>query len=152
MLFKQALIDKIREGQKTQTRRPVKSNERLLVGYQGRHFVDMALDGKDRRKWCVGKTYAIQPGRGKKAVGRILITKIREEDVRRICWNDALAEGFKSRIDFWLTWCEFYDPAVLRELDIAERGDWYDSEFRQLLNGRPDAKYQAWALTFVVCE
>ena len=64
-------IEKIIRGEKTQTRR-------------------------DSGKYEVGKTYAIQPGRGKFAdpLGRILIThKWIEPHWKTIHVNDALAEG-----------------------------------------------------------
>lgn len=46
-----------------------------------------------RVKYQVGKQYAVQPGRGRKAGGRILLTGIRSERVQDITNEDALAEG-----------------------------------------------------------
>jgi hypothetical protein len=46
-----------------------------------------------RMHWAKGNTYAIQPGRGKKAVGRIKITSIACERVCDITDEDALMEG-----------------------------------------------------------
>ena len=94
---------------KTQTRRPVKPDEELL--YQTKsgftwwdedreQLATVAtvypprIVGPDLRiKWQVGRTYAVQPGRGKKAVGRIRITKIRRERLGDISAEDIFAEG-----------------------------------------------------------
>lgn len=52
-----------------------------------------------RLKWAVAqgffvdKTYAVQPGRGKKAVGRFRLKGIRKEKVQDISEKDAIAEG-----------------------------------------------------------
>lgn len=46
-----------------------------------------------KAKWVIGNTYAVQPGRGQKAVGRIRITGIRQERVQDITYPDAIAEG-----------------------------------------------------------
>lgn len=84
------------EGKKSQTRRLCKPNERLLTTSNNK-WVDIALDNGDRVKWAVGKTYAVQPGRGKKAVGRIRLTGIRQEHVQDITEADAVAEGMKTQ-------------------------------------------------------
>lgn len=60
MLFKPQLIDKICAGAKTQTRRPFRDGEYLKT-------VDGNLawfTASGRIKYQVGKTYAVQPGRG----------------------------------------------------------------------------------------
>jgi hypothetical protein len=53
------------------------------------------IDG-GRLLWHVGKTYAVQPGRGKKAIARIRLTAIRQEHVQDISWRDGLKEGLQS--------------------------------------------------------
>jgi hypothetical protein len=47
----------------------------------------------DRMHWANGRTYAIQPGRGKKSVGRIKLTSIACERVIDITDEDAMLEG-----------------------------------------------------------
>jgi hypothetical protein len=71
-------------------------------------------DFYERTKWEVGKEYAVQPGRGKAAVGRIQITNIRHEDVRYISDADVRAEGFSSDYSFLLTWTKMHDKAAWR--------------------------------------
>jgi len=89
-------------------------------------------------KWEVGRTYAVQPGRGKKAVGRIRITKIRREKLQAIRVPDILAEGVlyseKARshyVPFVFLWDSIYkkpyrwedNPEVwVREFELAEAG------------------------------
>jgi hypothetical protein len=65
---------------KTQTRRP-------------------AIGAKVPR-YEVGKTYAVQPGRGKKAVGRIRIKRRWLEITDVISHQQAMAEGFRNRREF----------------------------------------------------
>lgn len=83
----------ILNGQKTQTRRIVGSHD-MEWGSIGSSRISMVDGGKHyRTKWQVGKTYAVQPGRGKAAVGRIRITAIRRERLQDITLEDVKAEG-----------------------------------------------------------
>lgn len=74
--FKRQLLDKIEAGTKTMTRRPIKIGDL----------------GECRLK--VGRSYAIQPGRGQLAVGRVTITDVRSERLGAISPDDARREGF----------------------------------------------------------
>jgi hypothetical protein len=84
-----------------------------------------------RTKWQVGKSYAIQPGRRKKSVGRIEITEIYQERLGQMTAEDALAEGFASLGEFQQTWIQIhghYDPALpvwvitfVKEATLEER-------------------------------
>lgn len=76
---------------------------------------------------------------------RIRVLNIRREDVRNISPDDAMAEGFETRTDFWNVWCGFYDPGALPDLNHH-----IFAMERAFLNKRPDALYQAWAYTFEV--
>lgn len=51
-------------------------------------------------RYRVGKTYAIQPGRGKLAVGRIRILSARLHVLEDISDADVRAEGFANREEF----------------------------------------------------
>lgn len=81
-------------GLKTQTRRLMKNRDR----WQGQslrclqQLVHAVYSSSYKLKWQVGRTYAIQPGRGKKAVGRFLLESIRKERLRDISAQDARAE------------------------------------------------------------
>jgi hypothetical protein len=89
VIFRPKLVAKIFAGQKTQTRRPVKSGE-LHCPY------------------VVGKRYAVQPGAGKQAVARILIKDIGREQLGDIDAKGAQLEGFKRRDQFIDYWRELY--------------------------------------------
>jgi hypothetical protein len=70
----------------------------------------------DQSPWLVGKSYAVQPGRAKKAVGRIAATRVRQERVGDISAKDARAEGFGSRKEFFAAWRQIHG-----ELDLSTR-------------------------------
>lgn len=91
MQFTKPNCDLILDGKKTQTRRVCHVNDKyepLHVG--GPAVIDTA---SIRNRWVVGQTYAVQPGRGKKAVGRIRITAIRRERLQDISETDVRAKG-----------------------------------------------------------
>lgn len=90
---------------KSITRRVVKSKETAV---RGRYNRIEAILCNGRTKWEVGKTYAVQPGRGKQQIARIRLTRIRSENVTRISTSDAIAEGFQSRQDFLKTWLQIH--------------------------------------------
>ena len=86
----------ILQGDKTQTRRIVKAGERLLADHRDLPDEVLRRDATryERLKWQVGRTYAVQPGRGKSAMGRIRLTGIRRERLHQASVNDIIAEGF----------------------------------------------------------
>ena len=100
MIFQPEDISKIERGWKTQTRRPEYPGETVEYkrGEPGVIFNVFHADG--RLKWQIGRTYAIQPGKGK-SVGRFLLLRIRREQLRDITWEDALAEGIHSSEGVW---------------------------------------------------
>lgn len=114
MLFTPESIDLILSGKKVQTRRPVKPPEfgRMtptlctapsVLQETGARPGAVVIFNPDqvifRTKWTVGHAYAVQPGRGKKAVAWIEITGIRCEYLRDINDIGAALEGIQ------------YDPA-----------------------------------------
>lgn len=119
MIFTPENCKKVLSGQKTMTRRVVKDGERLLETARMR-WVDIALNGRDMMKWVVGRTYAVQPGRGKKAVGRMKIAAIRRERLGDISEADCIAEGIDPTKPY--NW-GFTSRARFRELWISLYGD-----------------------------
>ncbi len=87
MIFRAPLFDLVLEGRKTQTRR--------VAAYEPCRYV-------------VGRDYAVQPGRGKKAVARIRVLAVRMEAVGAITPADARAEGFDTPQDFRDYWNELH--------------------------------------------
>jgi hypothetical protein len=85
-------------GEKQQTRRLVKPDEIFDIDKQA------VVKAQSRIMYKVGKSYAVQPNRGRKAVARILLTGIRKEQLSSITDADAVKEGFRSRDGFLATW------------------------------------------------
>jgi len=114
MIFAHTL-NQVLGGQKQQTRRLVKPEEKFE---NNRYIIKTNL----RVLYEIGKTYAVQPNRGKKSVARILITGIRKEQVGSITHADAKAEGFISREDFLNTWRTIHgkDANLSREVWVFE--------------------------------
>lgn len=107
LMFKPALIREIVRGKKTMTRRLVKH--------------DKAGTLRDCR-YKIGRTYAVQPGRGKPSDGtRVLITDVRTELLGEISFDDARAEGFRTTDDFKRYWVRLHDEAWLeRQAQAAD--------------------------------
>jgi hypothetical protein len=93
MLFTPENAKKVMAGQKTQTRRPCQDGDKgISLEINGLYF---AVENNLRKKWQVGKTYAIQPGRGKLSIGRVLLKSIKRERVNEISADDAFYEGVR---------------------------------------------------------
>ncbi|MFQ3534436.1 MAG: hypothetical protein SNJ58_01030 [Aggregatilineales bacterium] len=97
MIFAHTL-ESVLKGTKSQTRRLIKAGEWLSADGTS------ILTASGRRLYQVGKTYAVQAGRGKRAVARIRITGLRRERVGAISMEDAHAEGFPSSQMFLAAW------------------------------------------------
>lgn len=83
MTFRPELAALVMAGAKTQTRRLTRGR---------------------RCSYKVGKTYAVQPGRGKHAIGRLRVTDVRFQRVGEISDSDARREGFSSADEFVAYW------------------------------------------------
>lgn len=99
-------------------------------------------------KWIIGRTYAVQPGRGKNGIGYIRITDIGEERLRDISSRDCLAEGIREIPNQWGT--PWYRCPVLDGEWKTRRG-----AFRALWNSiyiSTESEFAAnprvWVLTF----
>ena len=97
---------------KTQTRRLVKpfdyalniwgtpmGDDLRIGGLNDNVTIGSVIGASNRPKWTVYRTYAVQPGRGQKAIARIRITGIRREALQAISIGDACAEGLGRDID-----------------------------------------------------
>jgi hypothetical protein len=153
MIF-QHTYKQVLDGTKTQTRRLVKPGEELINPGFGATVLQEAdnMTGY-RNKWTVGRTYAVQPGRGKEAIGRIRITAIRREHIQDISITDIKAEGLEvphsimpygaETNDFWLNFG--------RDVFKASFGDLWNR-----VHYRPGTLYldnpEVWVLEFELVE
>lgn len=99
----------------------------------------------------VGKTYAIQLGRGKPAIGRTPpIARLRRQDVRDMTHEDAIASGFNSVGHYLETWCAMHDPDALSRWNAPrKRGlEATVGDFMRLVEQRPAEHYDAWVIRF----
>jgi uncharacterized protein YhfF len=103
MNFRPELAEKIMAGEKTVTRRLMSPNPRSPW-----------FDGGCSLK--VGQTYAVCPGRGKNAIGRVRIVAVMSEPLGHLIEREAVAEGFDDVEDFIEAWTEIngrYDPDAI---------------------------------------
>ena len=103
MLFTPCLCDKIFSGLKIQARRVKLPGQVAETDEQGNilRVYQRTSSGKLRLKWEVGRTYAVQPGRGKPSRGRILLNRIRREQVQDITVEDIQSEGIEPGDENW---------------------------------------------------
>jgi hypothetical protein len=101
MIFQQTW-QQVMDGSKTRTRRLWKEGDssmgyvtpiRLLEEFRVTVGV---VDLNGRPRWQTDKEYAVQPGRGQKAVGCIQINGIHLEHLQDITEDDAIAEGARA--------------------------------------------------------
>jgi hypothetical protein len=105
VIFKPELVDKILAGEKTVTRRRVK--------YEVDHTWGQAPIRRELPcRYVVGKTYALQTGRGQKAAGRIRILSITrtflQPNTKTMQAKEARREGFKDWDAFREYWLRLY--------------------------------------------
>lgn len=108
-LFKRPLLQRIKRGTKTQTRRIIFSDDRPTFGNSGEIIAVHRINrerGTTRVKWRVGQEYAACPGRGLPGEATIRLLKLRKEAPAAISESDALAEGFNSAAEFLTAWGE----------------------------------------------
>lgn len=126
MIFAPDLAEKVLAGRKTVTRRPrTGSNPSGLPG----GWVDIPC------RYKPGHTYAVQPGRGKKAIGRIRVLSVRPEWMTDLTEDEIRREGFASQDEFVAKWLAIYG-----------RGSWLDIVWRiefELVNAVPQRERRA---------
>ncbi len=131
IMFAPDMLALVLSGKKTQTRRKVDARDTIEIDYLDMHsakygegvpvvrlayrpqfrvsYAKCGLVYRNTRKhWQVNRNYAIQPGRGKKSVGRVWITGIRLETFASISQADAEAEGFTDPVGFFAKIRELY--------------------------------------------
>ena len=96
MQFGPQLMPKVLDGTKTQTRRKVRY-------------------GQTRCPYEPLRQYAVQPGRGMRAVGRILVLKVEEQELSELTEEAAVLEGFASTREFYDYWYKLYRGVGLHE-------------------------------------
>lgn len=101
MIFRPKLAEAILAGRKTETRRPAKF-EQVDAGTANEHSRWLPC------RYKPGKTYAIQPGRGKKGIGRLRVLEVRNGYMHELDDGAIRAEGFSSRAEFERVWREIY--------------------------------------------
>jgi hypothetical protein len=100
MIF-QHTLEEVLSGRKTKTSRLINPHDTAVIGSDGK--IEAVLN-KGRDKYRVGKTYAVQPARGKPAVARIRLLGIERKTVSETSKSDAKQEGFASREEFFAEW------------------------------------------------
>jgi hypothetical protein len=89
MIFKPELAKLIIQRKKTQTRRTI--TDRSLA-----------------HPYLAQKSYAVCPGRGKRAMCRITMTEVRQERLGDLSLKDAKREGFVTTQEFFDYWTQLY--------------------------------------------
>lgn len=105
MNFRPELAEKVMRGEKTVTRRLVSENPHSPW----------------YREQCslrVNRTYAVCPGRGKNAVGRVRIVSVRREPVGWLTDGEARAEGFDSPMAFAEAFGEINGGGYHRDAEV----------------------------------
>lgn len=96
-------------------------SETWQIVLDGRKTQTRRVASGDKPRWRVGASYAIQPGRGQKAVGRFVVLNVRREKLGAIRDGDVRAEGFADREEFIETWKRLhgeFDPELT--VDVVE--------------------------------
>jgi hypothetical protein len=150
-------------GKKTETSRIIRSGERLEdFYYDGPNQHVYAAN--DRLVWATNgslfdQTYAIQPRRGQKSIGRFKVEKIWRQDVRTLTVEQLQAEGMPilgGWYHFVQLWAKMHDKAFEFNFDPSavdyrvregKRRDivgW--DTLKEMIANRPAERYQAWRL------
>lgn len=137
MIFTPEHCEMILAGNKTQTRRVMDVGDTLgeRCGFPA------VFDRYGKMRYVVTGEYAVQPGRGKKAVGRIRITEIRLMKWWDLSCDDILAEGVTSEVD----------AGLLRDSDLHDK---WEELWKRINHNKYYQRdnQQVWALTFEVIK
>ena len=104
MQFKPEMVEAILAGRKTVTRRPADVYDRRF-GPAGDYNL---VERRGRVIYGKGRSYAVQPGRGKTGVARIQIDRLALGYLHEMKPSDAVAEGFADLNAFRKAWKAMY--------------------------------------------
>ena len=167
MIFQTAnAIDKILRREKTQTRRIVKGH--------APQYIEGAIQAVYLSQGCppvyeVGRTYAVQPGRGKRSVWYCALNTTEGVDYHILTDGDdaPLYEAGAKQLRIRILTIRRQDVREISEADARAEGYEYRSAFLRAwcqmhckkalttegtLQSRPAKFFQAWALTFEVAQ
>lgn len=91
MIFRPELAAKVMAGEKTVTRRALSENPRSPWW-------------KERCRYTVGKTFTVNPGRGKTGIGEARVTHCAQVLLGSLETSDAQREGFDTIAEFVDGW------------------------------------------------
>jgi len=166
MIF-QATWQAVLSGRKTITRRICKPGEielvkplptdRVFFKHDKMYIYHRAdetreitgVDYHDRKKWRVGQSLAVQPGRGQKAVGRIRLLEIRQERLQDITEAGAIAEGCRECTVLEGDWYSNTSPQIISAREVYEQ-IWYGLHTKR--GERWDDNPLCWVLRFELVE
>jgi hypothetical protein len=146
--FHPELILAMKEGVKTQTRR-VKHPQEVLIPYHRKTLTPAVVRALPRdidiTRWVVGRRYAIQEGRGQKAIGSFECIGLREELLQDISENDCIAEGIIAQVTF------YWNSDVMSWVNPLDTNFVFDGPFispvgafAELWNGTQNLKGRRW--------
>lgn len=129
MIFSET-ADLVMDGTKTQTRRVAKTHDRIMRFKQSSDNYTKGIynDQMKRMRYQVGKTYAVQPGRGAKSIGRIRVINLRIENLMDISIPDAMAEGILPEgvkvAQYPTTWLMGFIKTWMRLYPTGDKFSW----------------------------
>jgi hypothetical protein len=91
MIFQPDLAEKVMAGEKTVTRRLCSDNQRSPWW-------------REECAYKVGQVFTVNPGRGKRNIGKARVTNVRREFLVDISNHEAREEGFENVPDFMAAW------------------------------------------------
>lgn len=117
-------------------------------------YSSLCLSGgkQDRTIFQRGAIYTLQTASGAPILGRVKITCIHREDVREITHQDAVASGYRDKLDFLWRWAQDHDDPMADEIITCETSFEYRDHCPVFLWSRPDDFYRAWVLSFDVLK
>lgn len=160
MILRPDLARLVAAGKKTQLRRPVveydppavlwrtsRSGKRRLV----REPRTVAIDGvRYLYPFAPLDTVAVQPGRGKPAAVRVVVTSVHRERAGDITFPAAVAEGFRTTNEFKAHWVRAHDAGWVAGSEYPEHDEFLPELVLVDRFDRRHADRIVWAVTFEI--